>query len=94
MIILKVTKKQSFTLSLEDTYLEKPHWGRGQIDSIHPAFLGLSSQQCTTPSTLINLHPNEYTKGIRYFPFVDVLEVVILLMVYLIKYVSQTKQNI
>ena len=24
MIILKVTKKQSFTLSLEDTFLEKP----------------------------------------------------------------------
>ena len=24
MIMLKVTKKQSFTLSLEDTFLEKP----------------------------------------------------------------------
>ena len=30
MIILKVTKKQGFTLSLEDTFLEKPKGG--QID--------------------------------------------------------------
>ena len=29
-IILKVTKSQPFTLSLEDTFFEKPHWG--QID--------------------------------------------------------------
>ena len=27
MIILKVTKKQGFTSSLENTVLEKPHWG-------------------------------------------------------------------
>ena len=27
MIVLKVTKKQSFTLSLEDTFLEKPTEG-------------------------------------------------------------------
>ena len=38
MIILKVTKKQGFTLSLENTFLEKPRegwgWGvgGGQID--------------------------------------------------------------
>ena len=32
MIILKVTKKQGFTLSLEDTFFEKPQ-GRGQTDS-------------------------------------------------------------
>ena len=30
MIILKVTKNQGFTLSLEDTFFEKPQWG--QID--------------------------------------------------------------
>ena len=30
MIILKVTKKHEFTLSLEDTFLEKPQGG--QID--------------------------------------------------------------
>ena len=33
MIILKVTKKQDFTLSLEDTVLEKPHGG-SQIDPL------------------------------------------------------------
>ena len=27
MIILKVTKKQDFTLSLEDIFFEKPQWG-------------------------------------------------------------------
>ena len=34
MIILKVTEKQGFTLSLGDTFLEKPH--RGQIDRPSP----------------------------------------------------------
>ena len=38
MIILKVTKRQGFTLSLEDTFFEKPQ--RGQIDP-PPAVLGL-----------------------------------------------------
>ena len=37
MIILKVTKTQCFTLSLEDTLLEKP-----QGVQTDPAFLGLS----------------------------------------------------
>ena len=26
-------------------------------------------QQCTTQPTLINLHPNEYTQGLRYYSF-------------------------
>ena len=39
MIILKVTKKQVFTLSVENTSLEKPQ-GVGQIDP--PVFLGLN----------------------------------------------------
>ena len=34
-IILKVTKNQRFTLSLEDTFFEKPH-GWGQIDHTLP----------------------------------------------------------
>ena len=37
MIILKVTKKQGFILSLEDTFFEKPQGGGGQIDSPHPS---------------------------------------------------------
>ena len=35
-IILKVTKKQGFTLSLEDTIFEKPQGG-GQIDPPSPS---------------------------------------------------------
>ena len=33
MIILKVTKDQGFTLSLEDTFFEKLQGGGGQIDA-------------------------------------------------------------
>ena len=40
MIILKVTKNQGFTLSLEDTFFEKPQGG-GKIDA-PPAVLGLT----------------------------------------------------
>ena len=42
-MILKVTKNQGFTLSLEDTFFKKPQvggWG-GQIDPPPPAVLGL-----------------------------------------------------
>ena len=39
-IILKVTKNQGFTLSLENTFFEKPQ-GRSNWPS--PVFLGLSS---------------------------------------------------
>ena len=41
-------------------------------------------------ATLLNLHPNEYNQELHYYPFaviLDVLDVVILLMTYLIKYV-------
>ena len=39
MIILKVTKKQAFTLSLEDTYFEKPQgaWGGGADGPLSPS---------------------------------------------------------
>ena len=36
MIILKVTKKQGFTLSLEDTFLEKPQGGGGEVKELKP----------------------------------------------------------
>ena len=32
-------------------------------------FVSLSNQKCTTQPTIINLHPNEYTEGLLYFPF-------------------------
>ena len=35
-IVLKVRKKQSLTLSLEDTFFEKPQGGGGQIDHLPP----------------------------------------------------------
>ena len=40
MKILKVTKNQGFTLSLEDTFFEKPRGGGGLTPS--PAVLGLN----------------------------------------------------
>ena len=35
-IVLKVTKKQGFTLSLEDTFFEKPQGGGWVGDQIDP----------------------------------------------------------
>ena len=64
----------------------------------HTKCVSLSNQKCKTQPTFINLHPNEYIRGLRYYPFeliqIDVREVVILLITYLIKYVFQTKQKI
>ena len=57
----------------------------------------LSNQECITEPTLINLHPNEYSQEFHYYPFEvkwDVMEVLILLMNYLIKYLFQIKQEI
>ena len=36
--------------------------------SLH--YNGESHEKCTTQPTLINLHPKEYTQGLRYYPFV------------------------
>ena len=63
----------------------------------HTKGMSLSYQKCMTQSILINIHPNGYSQEIHYRPFavnLDVLEVVILLMTCLIKYVFQTKQEI
>ena len=57
--------------------------------------ISLNNEKYTTQPTLINLHPNECSQEFHYYSFavkLDVLEVVILLMTYLIKYVFQTKQ--
>ena len=42
MIILKVTKNQGFSLSLEDTFFEKPQGGSNGHSS-PPAVLGLKA---------------------------------------------------
>ena len=66
--------------------------------SNHTKCMSLNNQVCIIQPILINLHPNN---GVRnFFPihlqfsFIDVLEVVILLMTYLIKHVFQIKQKI
>ena len=37
--------------------------------SNHTKCVSLNNQQCMIQSTLINLHPNEYTQGLHYYPF-------------------------
>ena len=41
MTLLKVTKNQSFTITLEDTYFKKPQGGGGGVKLTPPAVLGL-----------------------------------------------------
>ena len=35
----------------------------------HKKCVSLSSRQCKIQPTLINLHPNEYSQGLHYYPF-------------------------
>ena len=37
--------------------------------SNHTKCVSSSNQKCTTQPTLINLHPNQYTQGLHYYPF-------------------------
>ena len=37
--------------------------------SNHTKCASLSNQKCTTQPTIINLHSNEYTQGLHYYPF-------------------------
>ena len=66
--------------------------------SNHTKCTSLNNQKCIIQPILINLHPNEYIHEFHYYPFPVKLdrcvEVVILLMTYLIKYVFQIKQKI
>ena len=63
------------------------------IWSNHTKCVSLSNQKYISQLTLISLHPNEYSKEFDYYLFRvkldNVLEVVIILMAYLIKYVFQ-----
>ena len=57
----------------------------------------LNNQQSTTRSILADLNPNEYNERLDHFPFMvslDVMEVEILLMIYLVEYVFGIKQKI
>ena len=42
--------------------------------SNHTKCVSLSNQKCTTQSTLVNLHPNEYSQEFHYNPFTVVLD--------------------
>ena len=35
----------------------------------HTKCISLTNQKCTTQPTITNLHPNEYTQGLHYYPF-------------------------
>ena len=65
--------------------------------SNHTKYVSLSNKKCEIQPTLINLHPNEYSQEFHYYHFLvkldSVLEVAILWMIYLIKYVFQKKPN-
>ena len=37
--------------------------------SNHTKCVSLSNQKCKSQLTLINLHPNEYTQELHYYPF-------------------------
>ena len=37
--------------------------------SNHTKCVSLCNQKCEIQPTLINLHPDEYTQGLRYYPF-------------------------
>ena len=37
--------------------------------SNHTKCVFVTDQKCILQPTSINLHPNEYTKGLRYYPF-------------------------
>ena len=39
------------------------------IASNHTKFVSLSNQKCIIQTTLINLHPNEYSQEFQYYPF-------------------------
>ena len=43
--------------------------------SIHTNRVSLGDLKCTTQPTRINLHPNEYTQGLRYYPFTFNLDI-------------------
>ena len=42
--------------------------------STHTNCMSLSNQNCEIQPTLINLHPNEYSQGLHYYPFVVKLD--------------------
>ena len=42
--------------------------------SNHTKCMSLNYQKCKIQPTVINLHPNEYSKKLHYYPFTDKLD--------------------
>ena len=42
------------------------------VDADHVKRVSLNNEQYMIQTTLINLHPNEYVAGLRYYPFVPI----------------------
>ena len=40
-----------------------------KLPSKIPDLLGVTNQKFTTQLAIVNLHPNEYTHGLHYYPF-------------------------
>ena len=57
--------------------------------------LSLNNHPCMTRPNLIHLNPDEYNQELRYHPFMvnlnRCMEVVVLLMIYPVEYLFQTK---
>ena len=66
--------------------------------SSHAVCISLSNQKCEIHLIRINLHPNEYSQELHYYPFAVKLDRCVgscdSLNTYLIKYVFKTKQKI
>ena len=66
--------------------------------SNHTKCVSLCKQKCMTEPTLVNLHPNEYSQELHYYPFAVKLDRRIVScntpMTYTIKYVFQIKQKV
>ena len=62
--------------------------------SNHTKCVSLSNQKCMIQANLINLHPNEYSQELHYYPFAVKLDRCVGSCNNLIKYVFLTKQKI
>ena len=40
------------------------------IGSNHATWVSLRNQKCMAQSAFVNLHPNEYSQEVHYYPFV------------------------
>ena len=83
MILISIDTKDILNI---DKYLMKATWYKIMFGLIKKTFIGLltcivnapnhtkcvslSNHKCMTQTILINLHPNEYSQEVHYYPFV------------------------